>query len=157
MTEYRFYDTDASGSAEYDIAGAEYLALLQKCFEYCVSLSFYVRSADVSSPSCLEPYRLPLTQSVIGNHQQYPGSGQIHHYQLSQDSLRCILSITDSIFKWIDGWGQHNPEDPIFYRADGSIFLSACIHEGKISLFPHHNEDVSSIIQNPLWNQIASE
>jgi len=62
-----------------------------------------------------------------------------------------LLKITDSIFKWIDGWGFKNPEDPCFYRDDGSAFFTSVIHEGVVKLTPRENEDVSKIISNPLW------
>ncbi|MBE6625537.1 MAG: hypothetical protein E7622_07885 [Ruminococcaceae bacterium] len=61
------------------------------------------------------------------------------------------MKITDSIFKWIDGWGFKNPEDPCFYRDDGSAFFTSVIHEGVVKLTPRENEDVSKIISNPLW------
>ena len=154
MAEYRFCDTDITGFAEYDITGSEYEALIDKCFAYCTSFSFYVRSAEVLVPVELEPYRLPLTPSVKAHYQRYGDIGQVYHYRLSQRNRRYIHSIADSIFKWIDGWGYHNPEDPVFYRADGSVFLSSRIHEGCISLFPLDGEEVSEIVMNPPWFKI---
>ena len=156
MAEYRFYDTDIIGFTEYDIAGKEYETLIGKCFAYCTSFSFYVRSTEAVVPGELEPYRLPLTPSIKAYYQHYGDGGQIHHYRLSQYNRGSIHSVADSIFKWIDGWGYHNPEDPVFYRSDGSIFLASCIHEGCISLFPRAGEEVSDIITNPPWLRIAN-
>ena len=148
---YHFYDTDATGTADYDLTGADYHVLLDVCFEYSTSLSFFVRSPAVSLPPALEAYRIPVTPAIMAHYERYGAAGQVHAYRLTPQSRRCILDITDSLFKWIDGWGQHHPEDPVFYRADGSVFLSSVIHDGCVTLFPRANEDVSAIIQNPLW------
>lgn len=145
------FDTDESGTAEFDILGAEYAALLNKCFEYCSVLSFFIRNADVSLPAKLEAYRIPVTPTIARSYERYRDFGVVHAYQLSPQNKHIILAITDSMFSWIDGWGHHNPEDPIFYRADSSIFLSANVHEGHLILSPRDEEDVNSIINHPNW------
>ena len=148
---YRFYDTDATGTANYDLTGEEYRVLLDKCFEYSAFLSFFVRSPGVSLPPALESCRIPVTPAMAAHYERYAVAGQGHAYRLSPQSRSCILEITDSLFKWLDGWGQHHPEDPVFYRADGSVFFSSVIHDGFATLHPRENEDVSTVIQNPLW------
>jgi len=151
LIEYQFYDTDESGAADFDISGAEYTNLLNKCFEYCGVLSFFVRSANVSLPAELEAYRIPVTPTIARSYERYRDSGEVRAYHLSPQNKHSIFAITDSMFSWIDGWEHHNPEDPIFYRADSSIFLSSIIHEGLLVLSPRDEEDVSSIINNPNW------
>ena len=154
MTSYDFFDTDKTGEPSYDLAGSEYNNLLTKCFEYCTSISFIVISNHISIPSALLPNQLPVTPTIQKEYERYRDSNpevRIFHFHLSTNVYQAISGITDSIFKWIDGWGNKNPEDPIFYRADGSIFFSSVIHEGKCSLFPREDEDVSSVLDNPLW------
>ena len=65
--------------------------------------------------------------------------------------LRIILRISDNLFGYIDGWGYTNPEDPTFYRSDGSVFLKSEIHEGEVWLMPRNNEDVSQIVADSNW------
>ena len=151
MFEYHFFDTDEFGTAEFDISGAEYATLLNKCFECCSVLSFFVRSADISLPAELQAYRIPVTPTIARRYERYRDSGEVRAYHLSPQNKRTIFAITDSMFSWIDGWDYHHPEDPIFYRDDGSIFLTSVIHDGHVILSPRSDEDVSFIIKNPNW------
>jgi len=156
MKKYTFHDSDIFGEANYDIVGEEYHFLLNTCFKYCHSLSFIVRSKDVSIPPSLLAYRLPVTPFIEKQYERYKYCNppvQIYHFHLCKDTFPLILDITDSIFKWINAWGYSNPEDPIFYREDNSIFFSSIIHDGQCTLFPHEKENISLLINNPLWIQ----
>ena len=46
------------------------------------------------------------------------------------------------------GQGHKNPEDPIFYRADGSKFFLSVIHEGELELYVNDSEDISAILDS---------
>ena len=151
MIEYRFCDTDSSGMAEFDIAGIEYTALMDKCFEYCSAITLFIRDTDITLPPELEADRIPVTAEMSNYYKRYGDAGQVRAYRLTPQSKYILLSIASSIFSWIDGWGQHNPEDPVFFRADGSVFLSAVVHEGHVSLFPRDDEDVNILLKNPNW------
>ncbi len=154
MEIYDFYDTDRTGHREYDIAGNEYTLLLKKCYAYCSSFSFAVANPRIAIPATLIPYQLPVTPVVQRQYDRYREHHppvKVYHFRVSDENFQAVLGITDSIFKWINGWGMENPEDPCFYRSDGSIFFSSIIHEGRCTLTPQKREAVSDILANPLW------
>lgn len=152
--EYIFYDTDITGNEDYDISGENYKNLLKACFRYCTTVSFYIWNVDSIYPSDWEKFRLPTTQKHIETytHYYYNDHSSIHVYQLNEEMKESIMNITDSMFKWICGMGNTNPDDPIFYREDGSVFFWSCIHDGECRLLPRSNEDVSNIICSKLWH-----
>ena len=72
-------------------------------------------------------------------------------YRVCDELCELLLEITDNIFSWLVGWGYSNPEDPTFYRTDGSMFFTSSIHEGEIVLLPRDDEDVDDIIAQEGW------
>ena len=134
MTRYNFYDSDPSGYEEYDIVGADYLDLLAICFSYCDTLSLLFDLRDVKSAQLfqdLDAYRLPVTENIKHLYDHYGtfegdimSTYEIRHYRLSNEVKEKVVGVTDSIFKWIYGWGYCNPTDPTFFRKDGSVFFN---------------------------------
>lgn len=161
MIRYNFYDTDPMGCEEYDIAGSDYCTLLETCFHYCTTFSLLVDLQCENSSMLianLEKYRLPVTDEVrhvYDHYGQFEGDKlrnyEIRHYDLTDTVKREILAVTDSIFKWICGWGYNNPADPAFYREDGSVFFCSLIHEGVCTLSPREGEDVEQVIGGKMW------
>lgn len=161
MNVYKFYDTDPTGFADYDIKGSAYSTLLETCFQYCSAVSMRIASAQVVLPTVFERFRLPLTDNVLYAYRHYYGDNltRLHKearlFTLSPQIMAEIMNITDSVFKWINGWGYKNPEDPVFYRKDGSIFFSSIIHEGECTLTPRQCENISHIVSQGNWKQIT--
>lgn len=161
MNIYKFYDTDISGREEYDISGMQYITLLMTCFKYCTTVAVIISPEFVDNLDQWEVHRIPLTSNVqtayshYGNISQdnpcHIGSYEIRHYQLNDDLKRLILSHTDSIFKWICGWGHNNPNDITFFRLDGSVFFSSIIHEGECTLSPTEGEDITDVLNQGGW------
>jgi hypothetical protein len=52
------------------------------------------------------------------------------------------------MFAWT---GYIMPEDPTFYRPDGSIFFKSTTHEGELTLMPRGDEDVSNVLSSGRW------
>lgn len=165
MKSYRFFDTDANGTADYDITGAQYRRLLDVCFQYCTTFSVIIMpGCFTQSISDWEIYRIPVTPSVQLAYRHYGkpsaealskvGSYEIFHYRLTPSMKQMISKQTNSLFSWVSGWGYNNPSDPVFYREDGSIFFSSLIHEGECTLSPIESEDVSQIISDGLWTAV---
>ena len=73
-----------------------------------------------------------------------------NYYRVCDKLCDILLKTTNHIFSWLNGWGYENPEDPTFYREDGSLFFTSTIHEGECTLFVR-DEDVSEILANKLW------
>ncbi len=153
---YKFFDTDDTGFMEYDISGATYRNFLDECFQYCSTISFYLWNENVSIPKDLDKYRienLPQTKIVYSHYNSslQDHSGKIYSYKLSPELYNFLTSRVESLFQWICGWGYNNPDDPAFYRADGTVFFSSIIHEGECSLFPRREEDVTKILEQKGW------
>lgn len=159
--KYIFRDTDDSGFEEYDISGSEYLRLMEICFKYSDTVSFRIWSGDVIIPEELDKYRIPVTEVCLDAYSHYyrqlndKAQNEIHHYVINADVKKYILSVTDSMFKWIDGWGYNNPEDICFYRSDKSIFFKSTVHDGICALNVGDGENVEEIIENKLWKLVA--
>lgn len=161
MRKFTFYDTDSTGQAEYDICSAEYAELLNKCFQYSYAFSVLLdlRAPNAALPFAnLEQYRIPVTENVkkIYDHYGYfeedtCNGYEIRHYLLCEDVKKAIIHVTDSIFKWICGWGYTNPTDPVFYRKDGSVFFCSLIHEGVCTLVVTEEENIDTVIQESMW------
>lgn len=151
---YDFRDTDDAGFAEYDIAGEDYQRLLDACFAYCDRMSCFIRSSQVQLPEALTADLLPVSENVRRQYAAYQHQDiQIVLLRLTKENRALIAAQADSTFSWIDGWGMHHLEDPVFYRPDGSVFFASTVHEGVCSLYPRDNEDVFGILANPHWQR----
>ena len=62
-----------------------------------------------------------------------------------------MLDAVGGMFEWLDGWGYKNPEDPCFYRKDGSALFSSIIHEGELKLFYQDDEDITELLPKARW------
>lgn len=155
MKEYKylFRDSDDSGFEEYDIVGAALEQLYNVCSKYCNVVSFIIANDQVNCYEELEQYRICKPKCIVHNQSI---DKNIHYYRLCSGVLRIILKISNNMFGYICGWGYKNPEDPTFYRCDGSIFLKSEIHEGEIWLMPRNDEDVSKIVADSGWVKLDS-
>ena len=168
MKSYCFYDSDESGYVDCELVGEEHQQLIKTCCKYCTTMAFVFTGPDQLGQfqAELAPYEI-LPPTAIGE-DDYPlgfskifrfqADGSLHRwsshtkfYRVCPELCVLLLSITDSLFSWLDGWGFCNPENPTFYRSDGSVFFSSVIHEGVCTLNVRDDEDASEIIRNPLW------
>lgn len=154
---YRFFDSDDSGTEERNIVGSELKNLYDICFKYCDYMSLVITRGDTKFSSELEQFRttvpfIPYILGSAGNKLYFENNGKdIRFYKLVPELKELILKISEGIFGFVYSWGYHNPEDPHFYRSDGSIFLGSEIHEGELILMPRNGENISSIISNQYW------
>lgn len=177
MKTYYFYDSDwnygGKGDVEYHIQGEEFRKLLEVCFRYSAYVAFsFSPSSEAKYLQLLAPFEESVPDVISS--QAYPPkrmwptetfrcfngrtvtttiqkSSTNRFYRTCPELIDVLCSVSDSIFTYLDGWGYCNPEDPTFYRADGSVFFSSVIHEGECKLTPRDDEDISEIIRNPLW------
>ena len=101
----------------------------------------------------LEAFRIPQPQNIQNEYMRYSQNSDgsdldIRYYHVCDELCGLLKASAHSIFDWVYGQGHKNPEDPIFYRADGSKFFSSVIHEGELELFVKDDEDVSTILDN---------
>jgi hypothetical protein len=166
--KYVFYAIEGYGEVEYDITGEELKNLWKICAQYSEYLSFsFMRYHDtIAFEKELEAFRVS-DMDVISRCMKHTGyyhwylrlsveerakflQNELKFYRVCPELLALLSQIAAGIFKFMDG-EYPNPEDPTFYRADGSVFLHSIIHEGEVYLCPREDEDVSSILSNPLW------
>ena len=156
MKEYKFFDTDATGKEDYDIFGNDYQNLINICCKYCTTISFRIKNLEIACLAELSKFNIPKQKNILYVYNHYYDNNEsqtdVKYYRICPDLNQILLKTTDSLFNWIYGWGFENPEDPVFYRKDGSVFFSSLIHEGECSLFPQKGEDISSIISTGLWS-----
>lgn len=158
MSIYIFYDTDCNGEEEYDISGEDYTTLIKTCCKYCNTLSLRITHPDTDFANVLDKFAVNKNNEKNIAYQHYYGTNmdlnhisEIRYYEVCEELKEILLLASNSIFKWIYGWGYTNPEDPVFYRPDGSVFFYSIVHEGKCVLIPQVDEDVDSIILNEHW------
>ncbi len=159
MKVFMFYDTDITGWEEYDITGDDYRELMSTCCKYGKTMAFTIMAPDgISYVNELEKFAVDKEANIkeVSIRYGYPGQKfqpYVRYYRVCPELCELLTSMTDSIFKLLFGGGQTNPEDPTFYRADGSVFFSSVIHEGEITLYPREDEDVSNIVSKPHWTE----
>ena len=157
MSAYYFYDTDPCGYGfeEYDIAGEDFKELIETCCRYCETLSLLIleEKAKVAEKR-LEPYRIPKPEAITCDPYAHYGWGEltgVRYYRTCPELCALLPQIADHIFRWRSGWRCHNPEDPVFYRSDGSMFFFSIIHDGECMLMPREGEDVSHVVSKEHW------
>lgn len=148
---YKFYDTDDLGMGEYDVAGADYVKLIEACCKHCTFFSLVITNPDSAILEKLQPFEISKSDVIKFEFDHYEKSSvTVKYYKVSSALCKTILSQTNSIFCWINGWGFSNPEDPTFYRDDGSVFFTSTIHEGECTLMVQ-DEDVFDIVSDERW------
>jgi hypothetical protein len=155
---YEYYDTDIDGNEEYDIADEQYKNLISICGNYCTTLSLVITNHNSNLLNEISKYEIPKSEKITFQYTHYKNTDiVVKYYRVCEKLIDCILSNTNSIFCWINGWGYSNPEDPTFYREDGSVFFSSTIHDGICRLIVDESqEDVSNVISNHHWINLNS-
>lgn len=158
-----FYDTNVFGdsNAEYDISGEDYAKLLNICLKYCDTLMLRVLRNDAKNIDHLEKYRINkpfnIDEKILMSVYYCDGyylQEQFRFYRLCPELLRLMLETSNSVFGWSYDW-QHAPEDPVFFRADGSVFFDSVVHDGELRLFPRSTENVEEIVENNFWYEVS--
>ena len=162
MMMYQFYDTDSSGTKDWDIQGVDYQKLIHTCAQYTTIISMRVTYASNPYLHQMERFRLYETDGVEFAYKHYysrddeKAREEVWYYRLCPEVMETLLHISDSVFKWINAWGYQNPEDLVFYREDGTIFFDSIVHEGVCRLYPRDDEDVQHIVQTQGWNKVIT-
>ena len=152
VTVYKFYDTDKEGLKEYDISGKNYEELMKACCKFSKFFSVIVADDSLNLISELKKYEIEKEESIIFCYDHYV-EPKIKYFEVCDGLCETILAHTDSIFCWINGWNSKNPEDPAFYREDGTVFFSSTIHDGECTL-SIRDEDISLIVNKDNWVRI---
>ena len=155
MREYKFLDTDPMGFGweEYDIVGEDHAELIRTCCKYSKTVSFAIGIDKWSLIEKLEAYRIPKDNNITFISPVSWRNGipdEIRYYRVCPELCELLIQYVDNIWDWLFA----NPEDPIFYRADGSVFFKSRIHDGWCILTPRDDENVDHIVKKAHWLKI---
>ncbi len=146
---YYFYDTNETGTAEYDLSGDAYQELLAVCGKNCAIVSFLDRTHSKKCEA-IEASRIPVPEcvsAVYRRHYALEDESQIVQcFRVSDEVLRFLSDHADSVFDWKCG-----VEDLAFFREDGTTFFTSVAHEGECILTPRDSEDVEGLIRSGPW------
>ena len=121
---YKFYDTDILGLEEHDIVGIEYKNLIEVCCKYCTTFSVIATNKNSVLLKKLQKYETKKNPKISFEFEHYTKEClEIKYYNVTSELYKTLIENTNNIFCWINGWNFANPEDPTFYREDGSVFL----------------------------------
>ena len=153
MRKYVFYDTDIEGNEEYDIRGASYELLMRTCCRYSSVLYLKYLAPNMQVYDKLKEFEIEKPQNIPDDPGVYMPFCDKRYYRVCPELCDALLRTANGIFEWLDGWGFHNPDDPVFYRSDGTVFFASEIHEGVCVLAPKENEDVTEVLSSVEWVQ----
>ena len=135
----------------YEIRNNDYVDLIEACCKYSSVLSFVNMHDRVFLFEKIEPYRIMADDNIFDHSCNYftPGKRPPYKmfYRVCPETRDFVLQNAKSIFDW----GGNRPEDPTFYRADGSVFFCCRTHDDECVLFARENEDVSHIVSKEGW------
>lgn len=156
MKQIYFYDWDPYTNEEFDLCGDAYKVLIDFCFAYSKTISF-LGDYDYTIPSWLKNYEIDQPKEITVSFFEL-GMGKVnreelnlHFYRTCPEIHNWMLTSAKGIFEWLDGWGFHNPENPIFYREDGSVVFCSVVHDGELCLQYREDEDVSNVLSSAPW------
>ena len=174
---YIFKSWNENWDYDYDIQGESFRKLIEACGKYCEYVSFWYwdRKADKSQRySDFAPFwvkapewgkrKFQLLDSILPENMKdqsilYDLYGadtyrrRVCFYKVCPELLKTMLKISDKMFTWLDGSDCSNPEDPTFYRSDGSVFLDTVVHDSQCVLSPREGEDVKAILSAETWEE----
>ena len=160
MKTYIFYDTDLYGQSEYNICQDEYKELIRTLCKYSTTFSVLKTNPNTESSDMfnkLKNFEIEKSADITHKFSHYrEKTTKVFYYRVCPELCEIILQNTDNIFCWIDGWDYKNPEDPTFYRENGSILFTSTIHDGECALFVE-NENFENILSNKLWLKETDE
>lgn len=150
MKIYAFYDTDIYGNEEYDIRGDSYEKLLRICCSNSSVLCLKFLFPDLIAADQLKAFEIskPKNITMISNSSCYCC---VKFYRVCPELCDAMIGIAGGIFEWLCGWGFRNPDDPTFYRSDGTVFFVSEIHSGVCAIIPRKDECLEDILQVAPW------
>lgn len=151
MEKYVFYDTDYEGNEEYDIRGEAYEQLIRICCQYSTVLYLKYMQPDLQAVDLLKSFEIEKPQNISEDPVIHLPYCDKRYYRVCPELCEVLLHVADGIFEWLSGWGFENPEDPTFYRSDGTVFFVSVVHNGFCALIPREDEDLGGLLQAVEW------
>lgn len=156
---YAFSDHSDDPYEEYTIKDGELVSLFELCAKYSKIVALSFLSGDEKLLARLSAYAVDESETGIFQKQRrvvgeiYVDRTQLteKYFHVGPGLLQTLLGISEYDLFNLAHFGNSKPENPAFYRADGSIFFDSVIHEGKCYLFPRAGEDLSAVVSYPGW------
>lgn len=143
-------DYDLQTYEDYDILGNEYINLINLCFQYSEYFTLLFKNSYIDTS--IKPYKteIRIPDDITGfTTSEY---FERRFFKCNDASRNYMYNITDNLFDLVNRNELKNkPEDPIFYRKDGSVFFWSMIHEGICILSNRENEDVMDVVSKHGW------
>ena len=144
---YYYHDYDDYKNEDITIEGEDYAELIETCFRYSsyFSLSFASKEIEQRVMKSLTPLRRDTENRSDLKYRCF--------YKCTEEAKTLFLTNTNDLFEWrkLEFDNLFNPENPRFYREDGSVFFWSEIHEGNCYLYNNADEDVTSIVSKRGW------
>ncbi len=158
MKPFFFYLYDEVTQKEQDIIGEAYRTLIDFCCRYSKTVSFIYRTEELYYPE-LECFRIDRPKEItcsffdlgMGCRDEDEAELRLRFYKVCPEFCQWMKDSAFGVFEWLNGWGFKNPENPIFFRADGSVLLSTVIHDGEIMFCPREGEPAEEILSIGDW------
>lgn len=148
---YYFIVDDGSQNGA-DICGKRYKNLIDICFSYSKYFTLLFKK-PYNKFSDMEPYKIEVQKpdDILG----FISSEYFERrfYSCDEETKEYMLNITDNFFDLVNWVGDNMPEDPIFYREDGTAFFWSMTHEGICVLSNRSNEEVMSVVSYHNWKE----
>lgn len=155
----KYYDYFCDLENEEDtINGEELKQLWNICFRYCKAFSVTFWNASETTNYYTEFKNNAL--NMYRTH-SWPGTtaygATVDPYvavlPCNEKTKELIFAVSDNLLEFVYWWGYNNPEDPAFYRQDGTVFFESTIHDGGFHLSVDKDEDISELLLNRNWKQ----
>lgn len=158
-------------SMEENITGDDYHTLLRLCGDFCsfVSFSYPVEHEVAERFKALEAYEIPVPRALFADNNGFcetlyeRGMGDSitayrRFFRLCPKMIELMITLADASSAWCayspgSADVEWCPEDPIFFREDGSAFFFDYAGEGLLLLYPRGGEDVSGILSLGKWQK----
>jgi|MGYP000060895052 hypothetical protein len=140
-----------------DIGGQNYRDFMDLCFRYSRYFTFrYEPEIKNDRPNPFFVKELPALAPFMV--ESFPmrcwswWTDTICVYRCTEEAKRFLQNHVYSLFDWQPYWdNHHNPQDPTFFRADGSVFSFSLIHEGYSLVYNREDEDVTLLDSMAGW------
>ena len=158
MESFFFYLYDEVTKKEQGINGEAYRKMIRFCCRYSATVSFIYRKEELYDP-VLESFRIDRPKEIkcsfyklgMGCLDKDEAQLRLRFYKVCPAFCQWMKNSASGIFEWLNGWGFKNPENPIFFRADGSVLLSTVIHDGEIMFSPREGEHAEELLSLGDW------
>lgn len=149
MPHFTYYLRDFfTNSGYFPLSRTQYVQLLNCCFRYSSFVSFRHLNSEHPVASHLAKWEVK-PDNIEFDISDDPSKRSI--YAACEELHQVMLTWCDDLFS-LDAYGEPPlPEDPMFFREDGSVFFSSIIHEGECSLYPRTDESIEDILSWRHW------